>query len=548
MNAIFSSPRLHARYWSAFIFAAPLWFAAAPAGADSYGDRPDDGRASETAAQIDPFDPVPEIGRDDCRDRDCRPSEHHAPSHRPPEMPSISGHPTLMVDCSGQRRDMFPSLQLAARSAPPNATILVLPPNEGMTCRGTVFIHVPLTIATYGGGDNAVIQAPPGRPCLVADIPLGDTLNIEGVRFVARGGDAPCVVVQAGHVVVRHSSINSRTTNWAFDVRESGDLAVEATHVETDRSGVRAWRAHVDLHGLDVDIDARHADALLNLREADCTSEDSADIRVPYSEDSLDEEDNAQGGEHGDAHGQAHGDRHEHASPAPADRDSKDRRDSVQGSIGLALECTDGVVDAGNIIGGAVGILASAGTHGLQIKDANVRRARTGILLLQGQLGSIDVEHPVLSKDTNGVVVAPGAELQVTGAVITESEEAGITVYGTNSLISGNKVVGAEDGIRLFAAGAFPPPYFAGEFSAQPPLSNEDGVKPIVENNLVANVRHAAVRIDGRVQGRMERIHGRVIGNTFYARHAECIDDKYNDDPVETRANTCNKSWFSWPF
>lgn len=525
MNLIFSLPRWRMPCWSAVFLALPFWFASAPAGAQWYSDRPADTHGSETAAQIDPFDPVPEIGRDDCRGGDCRrPGAPRGERERHgPELPLIGGHPTLMVDCSGQHRDMFPSLEAAVRRAPPNATILILSPKEGMTCQGGVEIGVPLTIATYGGGDSAVIQAPPGFPCLIADIPLGDTLTIEGVRFVARGGVAPCVIVQAGHVVVRHSSIDSRTTNWAFDVVESGELTVEATHVETDRSGVRAWRAQVDLHGLDIDIDARRVGAQLGLRGADCTTEDDPALNA-------------------------------NRVAAPQGADDWDKRDTVQGSVGLALQCTDGVVDAGEINGGAIGILASAGTHGLALKDAHVRRAQTGMLLLRGQVGGIDVERAILSKNTNGIIVAPGAESQITGAAVTDSADTGIAVYGTDTLISGNKVVGAETGIQLFADGAFPPPYLAippprlNGFSADPPLDNDDGAKPIVENNLVANTRLAAVRIDGRVGDRVVRMHGSVIGNTFYARHGECIDDKYDDDPVRTRANTCNKSWFSWPF
>jgi len=47
----------------------------------------------------------------------------------------------------------------------------------------------------------------------------------------------------------------------------------------------------------------------------------------------------------------------------------------------------------------------------------------------------------------------------------------------------------------------------------------------------------------------MVRMRGRVIGNTLYARsHAVCIDDRYNDDPVQERANVCNRGWLPWPF
>ena len=71
----------------------------------------------------------------------------------------------------------------------------------------------------------------------------------------------------------------------------------------------------------------------------------------------------------------------------------------------------------------------------------------------------------------------------------------------------------------------------------------------MVENNLVANVRHAAVRIDGRAGGQQHQLSGKLMGNTFYARKpAVCIDDEFNDDPVRERANTCNREWLPWPF
>ena len=76
------------------------------------------------------------------------------------------------------------------------------------------------------------------------------------------------------------------------------------------------------------------------------------------------------------------------------------------------------------------------------------------------------------------------------------------------------------------------------DFMADPPADGNDG-KPIVENNLVANVRHAAVAID-------DHAHGRVMGNVFYAPgHARCIS---GDGHVEERANVCHGSWLPWPF
>ncbi|MDE2183860.1 MAG: right-handed parallel beta-helix repeat-containing protein [Alphaproteobacteria bacterium] len=473
--------------------------AAAPAyDKDWYDSQPPDTHPNETASWFDPYDPVPGIDFP-CRGPGCGHGPHsHHEEH--PVLPGLLGHDAFLVDCgrthSEPRRGVFDSLDEAAHFAPPNATILILPPGQGTTCVETVHIDRPLTIGSYGSAGRAVIQAPPGAPCLVAHIPLGDTLTIDGVRFVARSREAPCVAVEAGHVVVRNSEVDSRGSNWAFDVHESGELNVENTHIETDASGVHARRAHVELSNLDIDIDGRNGAAFLDLGRTDCT-------------------DRSQG--------------------------------TIHGSVGLALECSEGSVDGGSIIGGSVGILASAGTRGLRITDVKIRRADTAILLLPGQLGSVNVERPTIARSHDGIIIAPGAESQVIGGVITDSAFAGITAYGAGTLVSGNKIVGADDGIRLFAAEAFPPPLFP-QFAAVPVIDGDDG-GPTVENNLVANVRHAAVLIDGRAGGHQLHLHGRLIGNTFYARRpAECIDEQYNDDPVKVRANSCNREWLPWPF
>jgi len=476
MKRVPSLPRRPALCWGLLLFAAPLCLAAAPAsaqwsdappvGSDWHGEQPVDQRAGQIARQFDPFDPVPEIGREDgCRGgRDgCGESEHHHEHGGGPLR--LSDHDALLVDCSGRHRDMFPSVNAAVRHAPPNATILILPPGDGTTCVESVEIRQPLTISTLGGGSPAVIQAPDNLPCLAATIPLGDTLTIDRIRFIARGRSAPCVFVHAGHVVMRNSSIDSRTRNWAFDVDESGDLSVEATHIETDGSGVHARRAQVELRDLAIDIDMGHD------------------------------------------------------------------------GVGLALDRTDGVVEGSSIIGGAVGILASAGTHGLQLSDTKVHKAKTGVALLSGGLGSISAERLALSDNAEGLVIGPGAESQITRSVITDSREDGIAIYGASTLISGNKVVGAEVGIRLSPPGAFSPPSSV-EFMADPPGDGDDG-KPIVENNLVANVRHAAVAIDGPARGR-------IMGNVFYAPgHARCIA---GDGHVEEDDNACHDSWLPWPF
>ncbi len=496
-----TSSRLRTIGRRAILAAVPLCALAFPLAADwNDENQPLYPYPNEAAALVYPYDPVPDIDFSHCRRSECGSSrrEHHQPQG--PVLPGAPGQVTFLVDCgmghSEPRRGVFSSVDEAASFAPPNATILILPPGQGTTCVETVHVRAPLTIATYGGGSDAVIQAPPHEPCMVAHIPLGDALTINGVRFIARSREAPCITVEAGHVVVRNSSVDSRGSNWAFDVHESGELTVESTRIETDASGVHARRAHVELRNLDIDIDGRNGVALLDLGRTDCTDRDGGTIR---------------------------------------------------GSVGLALECSEGFVEGGSIIGGAVGVLVSAGTRGLRLTDIKVSKADTGILLLPGQLGTVNVERPVLTRTQDGIIVAPGAESQITGGVITDSMMSGITVYGAGALVSGNKIVGGEDGIRMFAGDAFPPPIFP-DFAAIPVIGAErDG--PIVENNLIANVRHSAVRIDGRSGGQLHRLHGRLMGNTFYARHpAVCIDDEYNDDPVRVRANTCNSGWLPWPF
>jgi hypothetical protein len=215
--------------------------------------------------------------------------------------------------------------------------------------------------------------------------------------------------------------------------------------------------------------------------------------------------------------------------------------------VGLALECSEGFVEGGSIIGGAVAVIASSGTRGLRISDLKVTKPDTGVLLLPGQLGAVTIERPVITKARDGIIVAPGAESQITGAIITDSQISGISVYGAGTLISGNKIVGAADGIALLAEDAFPPAISAN--IAGTPVIGGPGDGMIVENNLIANVVHAGVRIDARVGRDRLRLNGKLIGNTVYARKpAVCIDDEFNDDPVHVRANMCNREWLPWPF
>jgi len=498
------------------------------ASADPYDQLPSYGYPSEAAQQLNPYDAVPEVDPRWCRfggycprpwnDRD---DHRHVEHHEGPKLPGMLGHETLLVDCGkawhqdydGERHEeghhggrheehrdghktVFNSIDEAAEAAAPNATILIIPPGEGMTCVESVHIHKPLTLASYGGAGKAVIQAPPGKPCLTAHIPLGDSLIIDGVKFIARSRETPCVAVEAGHVTMRNSQVDSRGADWAFDVQESGELTLEQSHIETDFSGVHARRATVELKNVDIDIAGRNGAALLNLGRTDCLDRDGG---------------------------------------------------TIHGSVGLALECSEGSVEGTNIIGASIGILASAGTRGLRLTDVKLTKPDTGILLLPGQLGMVTVERATITKARDGIIVAPGAESQITGSVISDSRDTGITTFGAGALISTNKIVGADDGIRMLASQAFPPPMFP-DFAATPVIDGDDG-GPVVENNLIANAHHAAVRIDGRFGGVQHRLRGKLMGNTLYVeKPGECIDDYYNDDPVRVRANTCNRDRLPWPF
>ncbi len=184
-------------------------------------------------------------GCDGCRRGDCR---HGRCEPRRP-IPNTS-----LVDCSGRDPDAYRSVSEAARHTPPNGTIVIRPPGRGMTCVETLEAPGPVTIVS-SGRTPAVIQAPPGQPCLIADIPLGDRLVVRNVKFIARGHDEPCVKVQAGTVAMQDVHIDSRNTDWAFDVGQSGELDLADSRIETDGSGVKASRADVELTNVEIDVE-----------------------------------------------------------------------------------------------------------------------------------------------------------------------------------------------------------------------------------------------------------------------------------------------------
>jgi hypothetical protein len=76
----------------------------------------------------------------------------------------------------------------------------------------------------------------------------------EDIKFIARGHEAPCIRVRAGEVVVRNSTIDSRNTDWAFDVLDSGELTIQDSKIDTDGSGVHALRAEVHLKQVEIDM------------------------------------------------------------------------------------------------------------------------------------------------------------------------------------------------------------------------------------------------------------------------------------------------------
>jgi hypothetical protein len=123
-----------------------------------------------------------------------------------------------------------------------------------MTCVESLSITRPVRISTYGGGPQAVIEAPGLSSCVEANIPLGDAVVFEDIKFIARGHEAPCIRVRAGEVVVRNSTIDSRNTEWAFDVLDSGELTVQDSKIETDGSGIHALRAEIHLKEVEIDM------------------------------------------------------------------------------------------------------------------------------------------------------------------------------------------------------------------------------------------------------------------------------------------------------
>jgi hypothetical protein len=233
-----------------------------------------------------------------------------------------------------RHRRVYANLQAAIDHARPNDTILILPPGQGQTCMGGVDVDKPLTI-TSAGADPAAIQSsleptwreaddqtprhrdwekrpPPfkawgaedleGRhgSCLTGRIGLGDTLTITNIRFIARSAPGTsCVHVEAGRIEMHQVEIDARNPDpdrhryidppsgtsdgaysdgyrsWAFNVGESGELALWDSQIKTDSSGILAQRARVELHDVEIDVEEGYNGVGLALDRTDGLVESS---------------------------------------------------------------------------------------------------------------------------------------------------------------------------------------------------------------------------------------------------------------------------------
>lgn len=237
----------------------------------------------ERAVMLDPFDPVPQI------DFSHRTRHHH--DDRRDDKWNYRGQSSVIVDCSGRRYGAFRSISEAARHVRPNGEIRIVPASRSVTCVESVSIFKPVRIVPlerdgsgYGSGP-IVIQAPDNQSCLIADIALGDRLRIEGVQFIGRGHRQPCVSILAGHVDFEDVVIDSRRTDWAFDVGDSGTLSARHVSIETDGSGIFASRAAIDLIDVSIKMESGREGKGLSLRQVDGRVEE---LRVVGGDIALD--------------------------------------------------------------------------------------------------------------------------------------------------------------------------------------------------------------------------------------------------------------------
>ncbi len=401
---------------------------------------------------------------------------------------------SITVRCGLGRHDSD-NLRDAIRRVRANGKILIKPPGDGTTCVETLDINKPVTIATYGGGHDAVIQAPSGANCVNANVPLGDSVVFEGIKFVARGQNRPCIHVVAGQVVVRNSTIDSRNTDWAFDVEDSGELTIEETKIETDGSGVHALRAEVHIKNLEIDMSpARLSPALL-----------------------LDRTDgDVQGGEI-----------------------IGGRWGIVASSGPHGLSISDVRVRNANT---AVELLPGAQGH-VRVERLTLSENRTGLVV--GPYVDADVDDNVVSdsQDTGMVVYAANARVQnnkITGG------EIGIRVAHVPRDETDHPV--ADLTATTYPQTDGPPPRddghrdpdarpvdFWGNLDPnryRPADDRPDRGLPVITGNFVADIEDADIYGD-------DHAHARIFDNQLIARpHCRCIVS--HSDSLSARGNDCH--------
>lgn len=445
---------------------AALLIAGPASRADSYSDVPDVRSGDAAAIALDPGDSVPQIGsryEHHCHE-DCHEHHHHHGGDRDDygrdDWPGPDRN-TAFVDCSGRNPHAFRSVSEAAMFTPPNGTILILPPDPGMTCVETVRVLGPVTI-TSDGPTPAVIQAPPHQPCLIANIPLGDKLVVRNVKFIARGRDEPCVQIRAGAVTMDHVQIDSRNTDWAFDVGQSGELTLNDSRIETDGSGVMASRAEVELSNVEIDVEE---------------------------------------GKNG---------------------------------YGLALDRTDGSVDGGRILGGAVGAVVSAGPHGLSLAHIAIDKTQQALVIDDGEQGVVSAQNIAITNDIEGILVSPGAEARLDGISVEGTRDTAVSLYGGRTELSASHISGAAIGVALAPRSSWKPDCWDKLFHRVHvlPEAPEDyllGKDAHITGNEIADVRYGFDLSDGGPAV--------IAGNSIVARK-ECFEGDGNH--IDRHDNRCH--------
>jgi hypothetical protein len=475
------------RLAAASFYVLPLMAAAAFAGEGGNGVLLDDPHQNEPrqvpvvlpfneiAQQAAPDGPIPGIDFGVCDYHFChywqQQQQQHGEHH-----PFYSPDRALIVDCSGQMRGAFRSVNEAIRHSRQNGTILVLPPDKGRTCEETVQTGKAVTIATYGGGGAAVIQAPPGAPCLTAHLPLGDSLVLDGIKFISHREQRSCLNLEAGRIVVRNSMIDSRRSGWAFVVADSVELRIENSMIVTDHNGLYAYRAKLDLHNLDINIDLGRSGAAMYL--------DGADGLV----------------EGGTINGGVAG--------ILASSGTEGLR--ISGTIVRKAQIGVNILPGGlgevtasrlTVTGGDIGIMVAPDTDASIADSAIIGTRHAGARLYEGK---IRFSGNMISDAENGIVVAPPGRYPM-----FRGQEPDVLPPDTDDMPAfkmGWRDIAPPDG--------FNPPEGA-RWSHQHGEGQLDGLS--VTDNIVANVRLAGILF-------RPQAGGRAMGNIIYApRPAVCM-------------------------